>query len=87
MLLGVTDRGGLAEFMTAPASSIYVLPAGLTARCSSHQVEFLRREVEPNQLGGTVEDAGHPDAGRPDEPGVHERRHCCPVTLTPCARS
>ena len=29
-LLGVTSRGGMAELMTAPASSIYVLPAGLT---------------------------------------------------------
>jgi threonine dehydrogenase-like Zn-dependent dehydrogenase len=30
MLLGVTGRGGMAEFMTAPASSIYALPPGLT---------------------------------------------------------
>lgn len=29
MLLGVTGRGGMAEFMTAPASSVYPLPAGL----------------------------------------------------------
>ena len=30
MLLGVTGRGGMAELMTAPATSIYPLPAGLT---------------------------------------------------------
>src|SRR5215213_1458959 len=31
MLLGVTGRGGMAEFMTAPASTLYPLPPGLTA--------------------------------------------------------
>jgi len=31
MLLGVTGRGGMAEFMTAPATTLYPLPAGLTA--------------------------------------------------------
>ena len=30
MLLGVTGRGGMAELMTAPASSLYLLPPGLT---------------------------------------------------------
>ena len=30
MLLGVTGRGGMAELMTAPATSIYPLPDGLT---------------------------------------------------------
>jgi threonine dehydrogenase-like Zn-dependent dehydrogenase len=30
MLLGVTGRGGMAELMTAPAASLYPLPAGLT---------------------------------------------------------
>jgi threonine dehydrogenase-like Zn-dependent dehydrogenase len=31
MLLGVTGRGGMAELMTAPATSIYPLPDGVTA--------------------------------------------------------
>jgi threonine dehydrogenase-like Zn-dependent dehydrogenase len=31
MLLGVTGRGGMAEFATVPATSLYPLPAGLTA--------------------------------------------------------
>jgi threonine dehydrogenase-like Zn-dependent dehydrogenase len=30
MLLGVTGRGGMGEFMTAPATSLYPLPAGIT---------------------------------------------------------
>jgi threonine dehydrogenase-like Zn-dependent dehydrogenase len=30
MLLGVTGRGGMAELMTAPAASVYPLPAGLS---------------------------------------------------------
>ena len=31
MLLGVTGRGGMAEFATVPATSIYPLPVGVTA--------------------------------------------------------
>jgi threonine dehydrogenase-like Zn-dependent dehydrogenase len=31
MLLGVTGRGGMAQFATVPATSLYPLPAGVTA--------------------------------------------------------
>ena len=50
-LLGVSGRGGLAEFMTAPAASIYPLPEGVPPEAGS-LAEPLAVCVRGVRLGG-----------------------------------
>ena len=52
-LLGVSSRGGLAEFMTAPAASIYPLPDGVPPEAGS-LAEPLAVCVRGARLGGVV---------------------------------
>ena len=50
-LFGVTGRGGLAEYMTVPAASLYPLPEGLSAEAGS-LVEPLAVCVRGTRLAG-----------------------------------